>query len=655
MLPILDSDFYANDDTISYIIIAKYISNYFSLFTKDENKFDIPSNLNDSIWDLVMNETDPSFPIVNITTYQNPFYVNSTWENYSFRKSDLGTATSSDNSVVIIYSLSLDNRTNSLLNIIKTICLCILVIIATVYFESDVKTLILDPLEIMIEIVDKVAKDPIKAKNLENLEIGMKSTLSKLQKSQVDEIQNIKKDNNQKKNYKKSQDEYEVKIIQSAIKKISALLAIGFGEAGSEIIKENLSSYKDLDPLVKGKKKNLIFGFCDIRGFPHINEVLQENTVVFLNQIAEIVHSCVDLFHGSTNKNIGDAFLVVWEFPKVDTSKNQQLKIKTNNNLILVETKDTETLFNNFPNNKINNIVNNVNFKSESKNKLNNNVNTFRHQDSYQNKNMALKKHPSNIINCSPEITRVADSAVFAYLKIIAKINRDLRILSYRDNEKIKKKIKDFKVNLGFGLHTGWGIEGAIGSASKIDASYLSSNVNIAARLEAATRQYDVTILISGPLYDLLSEDVKNLCRLIDIVTVKGSIQPIKFYTIDINDNLKPSKKIKKDFSDKDVRYNHIVKKNKIKEEIDLAQIMIKKKYFKKMLRNARPKLFKILFNEAFDLYIEGDWESAKFKFEECLNTFEKDGPAKVLLNYIKEFNYQAPTDWLGYRALTSK
>ena len=37
---------------------------------------------------------------------------------------------------------------------------------------------------------------------------------------------------------------------------------------------------------------------------------------------------------------------------------------------------------------------------------------------------------------------------------------------------------------MGYGLHGGWAIEGAIGSMLKIDASYLSPNVNLAARLE---------------------------------------------------------------------------------------------------------------------------------------------------------------------------
>jgi len=48
--------------------------------------------------------------------------------------------------------------------------------------------------------------------------------------------------------------------------------------------------------------------------------------------------------------------------------------------------------------------------------------------------------------------------------------------------------IPNFKVDMGFGLHQGWAIEGAIGSVFKIDASYLSPNVNMASRLEAATR-----------------------------------------------------------------------------------------------------------------------------------------------------------------------
>ena len=76
-------------------------------------------------------------------------------------------------------------------------------------------------------------------------------------------------------------------------------------------------------------------------------------------------------------------------------------------------------------------------------------------------------------------------------------------MFKYRSNPEITKKLgENFKVSMGFGLHSGWGIEGAIGSFYKIDASYLSPNVNIAARLMAATKQYKVSILVSGCLYE---------------------------------------------------------------------------------------------------------------------------------------------------------
>jgi class 3 adenylate cyclase len=59
----------------------------------------------------------------------------------------------------------------------------------------------------------------------------------------------------------------------------------------------------------------------------------------------------------------------------------------------------------------------------------------------------------------------------------------------------------NYKVIMGFGLHCGWAIEGAIGSFFKVDASYLSPNVNMSSRLEAATKQYGVNILVSGPMH----------------------------------------------------------------------------------------------------------------------------------------------------------
>ncbi len=47
-----------------------------------------------------------------------------------------------------------------------------------------------------------------------------------------------------------------------------------------------------------------------------MNEILEERVMIFVNEIAHIVHSTVHKYEGAVNKNIGDAFLLVWKFPK---------------------------------------------------------------------------------------------------------------------------------------------------------------------------------------------------------------------------------------------------------------------------------------------------------------------------------------------------
>jgi len=124
--------------------------------------------------------------------------------------------------------------------------------------------------------------------------------------------------------------------------------------------------------------------------------------------------------------------------------------------------------------------------------------------------------------------------ALFSFTKIIAKINKYSHILEYNKSYELRMRMPNYSVAMGFGLHQGWAIEGTIGSFFKIDASYLSPNVNMASRLESATKIYDVKILISESLYELFSSMVKNLCREIDRVYFKGIEKPLRLYTIDI-------------------------------------------------------------------------------------------------------------------------
>lgn len=63
--------------------------------------------------------------------------------------------------------------------------------------------------------------------------------------------------------------DYETKLLEKTIRKITALLRVGFGEAGANIISHNLSSYEKavIDPLIPGVRVYAIFGFCDIHRF----------------------------------------------------------------------------------------------------------------------------------------------------------------------------------------------------------------------------------------------------------------------------------------------------------------------------------------------------------------------------------------------------
>ena len=79
---------------------------------------------------------------------------------------------------------------------------------------------------------------------------------------------------------------------------------------------------------------------------------------------------------------------------------------------------------------------------------------------------------------------------------------------------------------MGFGLHVGWAIEGAIGSDYKIDASYLSPNVNMASRLEAATKQFGVTMLLSDDFVSLLSPGVRRRVRQVAISLLHSVCPP---------------------------------------------------------------------------------------------------------------------------------
>ena len=82
-----------------------------------------------------------------------------------------------------------------------------------------------------------------------------------------------------------------LKHVSEAVLSACSLLAVGFGDAGAEVIANNIKSGGDLNPMIPGNKVVAIFGFCDIRNFTDTTEVLQEDIMEFVNSIADIVHT----------------------------------------------------------------------------------------------------------------------------------------------------------------------------------------------------------------------------------------------------------------------------------------------------------------------------------------------------------------------------
>ena len=451
-------------------------------------------------------------------------------------------------------------KLNSIINITRTIFVCIVLTMAAYYFTKDADDLALKPIARMIERVNKIASNPLASKE--------------------DTIQVIK-----------GSMQFETTLIENAIIKIGTLLALGFGDAGSEIIASNMAKGGDVDPMMAGKRQCAVFGFCDIRSFTDTTEVLQEEVMMFVNCIAEIVHKTVDKYGGAANKNIGDAFLLVYKFPQDDVI-------------------------------------------------------------SLPDGNLDLKRN---------RVTKnVADLSVISFLKIISGINKKPQCLKYRYNERLCARMPNYKVKMGFGLHFGWAIEGAIGSVFKIDASYLSPNVNMASRLEAATKQYGVPLLISNDLYRILSKKTQRYCREIDRVTVKGSKKPVGLFTVDIDISvLIPSEE--KGYTKAELREKHKIAKANIVESVLSGEDGIKASSFfdidkdlLKMTENVFG-VFRNTFCEAFDHYIKGDWGACKSKLDLCFNQRPEDGPAATILGVLKENNFMAPSDWKGYRELTEK
>jgi len=207
------------------------------------------------------------------------------------------------------------------------------------------------------------------------------------------------------------------------------------------------------------------------------------------------------------------------------------------------------------------------------------------------------------------EVPHVVDNTLRSFLETQSLLRKNDTLGQVNREVCMQNRLPGYSVQMCYGLHLGWAVEGAVGSEHKVDATYLSPNVNIAARLQTATRFYGVNLLMSNALVSNMTTSLKNECRPIDRVTVKGSIRPITLYC-------------------------HMPS-----EAPDLNDAEIRK--------------FLVLWEQVFLLYTTGsDWPRAVALIAECLKILPYDQPSQIVLEVMASTDRN---EWAGHHALTSK
>jgi adenylate cyclase len=86
------------------------------------------------------------------------------------------------------------------------------------------------------------------------------------------------------------------------------------------------------------------------------------------------------------------------------------------------------------------------------------------------------------------------------------------------------------ELSIGIGLNSGRVVAGNVGGAGRLEFSVIGDAVNVAARVEAATRQTGDTILVSECTRALLSEPARSTLASRPTVPLKGKAEPVALF-----------------------------------------------------------------------------------------------------------------------------
>lgn len=86
------------------------------------------------------------------------------------------------------------------------------------------------------------------------------------------------------------------------------------------------------------------------------------------------------------------------------------------------------------------------------------------------------------------------------------------------------------EISIGMGIHSDEVVSGNIGSSKRMELTSIGDGVNLASRLEGASKQFGTDLIISENTYKEYAD--RLWARELDFITVKGKSEPVKIYEL---------------------------------------------------------------------------------------------------------------------------